>query len=319
MYIAKEHLTMKKITAVILAVLSAAVILAACAKKNPTIPESEMPAALVLATAAPAPGALTPTPTPQQQALVLVDNCDGDTNQNQLKGLWSSYDDNSPPNFGNSVVIPSKGGNFTMSYVTDWVFPPPGTYSPTWPATNIYAARLQGTLNLKAQYNLIGMETGMNFSASPIDLSGYRQIIFWAKVGTDDHISTHLGNTHTPTGGTGYRFSLVSSNNPNTAGFDMYGATINPPTTWTQFVLNYTPKNSGDFGISFAGSGTIGWYDGDPADSIAKTTNAVNNAGLGAITHVTDLEMQTKTSATKITGPLTVDLWIDSIYLVRAN
>jgi hypothetical protein len=305
---------MKKVTAVILSLAITAFIFTACAKKNPTMPLSSMPSAIVIASAVPTPGALTPTPTPQEQALVLVDNCDGDTNQNQLKGLWTSYDDNSPPNFGNSLVLPQKGGKFYMSYVTDWISPPPGKYSPTWPATNVYAARLQGTLNLKARYNLIGMETGMNYTASPVDLSAYRQVIFWAKVGTDDQISSRAGNTHTPTGGAGYRFSLVSSNNPNTALYDMYGATINPPTAWTQFVLNFNPNASadagGDFGISFGTN--IGWTDNDAADGIPTI-----NFNQGAITHVTDLEMQTKTSASGT--PLTVDLWIDSIYLVRAN
>ena len=301
---------MKKITAVILAVLSAAIILSACAKKNPAMPLASMPAALVLATTAPTPAAGTPTPTPQPQALLLVDNCDGDTNQNQLKGLWASYDDNSPPNYGNSTVSPQKGGNFTMSYVTDWIFPPPGTYSPTWPATNVYAARLSGVLNLKAKYNLIGMMTGMNFTETPVNLSGYKQLIFWAKVGQDDMISERTGNDHSPNGAAGYRFSLVSYNNPSTSGYDMYGVSINPPATWTQYVCNFSATDPEDFGITF---GTpIGWYDGDPNDGIPAI-----NGGLGAISHVTDLEMQTKTSATS--NPLAVDLWIDSIYLVRAD
>lgn len=314
---------MKKATAAVILTIIAVLISTACAKKNPTIPLTSYPAPIALATAAPAPGPGTPTATPEPAALVLVDSCDGDTNQNQLKGLWSSYDDNSPPNFGNSVVYPKKGGNFTMSYVTDWIYPPPGTYSPTWPTTNVYAARLQGTLNLKAQYNLIGMQTGMNFTESPTDLSGYRQVIFWAKVGTDDQISSRDGNNHSPTGKFGYRFSLVSSNNPNTADYDMYGATINPPTTWTQFTLSFNPYASGDaggdFGVTFGSN--IGWTDNDSVDALADTTNVINNVvngiAQGAIKHVTDLEMQTKTSAAGT--PMAVDLWIDSIYLVRAN
>ena len=314
---------MKKVTAVILSLAITAFIFTACAKKNPTMPLSSMPAAIVIASAVPTPGALTPTPTPQEQALVLVDNCDGDTNQNQLKGLWTSYDDNSPPNFGNSVVLPQKGGHFTMSFVTDWIAPPPGTYSPTWPETNVYAARLQGTLNGVnfgqgkggCQYILIGMETGTNYTSSPVDFSGYRQVIFWAKVGTDDQISVKTGNGHSPISGGGYRFSLVSSTNPNTANFDNFVATINPPTEWTEFVCNFTPTDPGVFGISFVTNNVeLGWHDGD-----LVTATGVNTVSpLGAISHVTALEMQTKQSA-GTDQALTVDLWIDSIYLVRAN
>ncbi len=109
--------------------------------------------------------------------LLLIDDCDDGDNENELGGMWLSYDDGHDPGVGESTVEPEswfKDGTFTMSE--------PGE------GDTGYAARIVGTTATKLGYDYVGLISSLgpnSYCPDPqpaeIDVASYTGLQFSIK------------------------------------------------------------------------------------------------------------------------------------------
>ncbi|MCE5299398.1 MAG: hypothetical protein LLG37_00790 [Spirochaetia bacterium] len=264
----------------------------------------------------------TPIPLAVYPISILIDNMDDNNNTNEWGGIWFTYDDTKPPNFGISTVIPRNGATFTMSAV-----------GPDWNSilfgSNLYAAMFKGYVNrvglpsdfegtngAVTDYPLIGVGCTLNISETPLDIRSYTKLVFYAK--------NPLYKTSPNTDAEAiwnYTVSFKNSFNTKPDIYPNFVADIGPNGIDNSPTRNLKLTNEWTKIIIPISKGSIhpGWATDYPI-GLTTTTTDEGVYWEHAFSHTQSIQIQTNT--TEGNGMLdkesqAVELWIDNVMLIR--